>query len=152
MLQSNSFCGQPLFSQLTELVNKPSFNHLVKEYDADRYCKRCRAWEHFICMLYCIMNNCTSLREVTQGIAAYGDKLNHLGITYTPPRSTFSEANAGRSEELFGAVYGKLYKDFKATLADSQSENELLKCIFIIDSTTISLFKAIMKCVGRKIS
>ena len=96
------------------------------------------------------MNNCTSLREVTQGIAAYGDKLNHLGITYTPPRSTFSEANTRRDEKFFGAVYTKLYNHYKSTLADSQTENELLKRIFIIDSTTISLFKAIMKCVGRK--
>ena len=96
------------------------------------------------------MNNCTSLREVTQGIAAYGDKLNHLGLTYTPPRSTFSEANARRAEAFFGAVYCKLYRHYKTTLADSQTSNELLKRIFIIDSTTISLFKAIMKCVGRK--
>lgn len=150
MLQSNSFSGQPVFSQITGLINKASFNHLVKQHDADRYCKRCGAWEHFICMLYCIMNNCTSLREVTQGIAAYGDKLNHLGITYTPPRSTFSEANARRPEDFFGKVYGQLYRHYKSTLADSQTDNELLKRIFIIDSTTISLFKAIMKCVGRK--
>lgn len=150
MLQSNSFSGQPVFSQITGLINKTSFKHLVNEHNADRYCKRCGAWEHFICMLYCIMNNCTSLREVTQGIAAYGDKLNHLGITYTPPRSTFSEANARRDEKFFGAVYAKLYHHYKSTLADSQTENELLKRIFIIDSTTISLFKAIMKCVGRK--
>lgn len=150
MLQNNSFSGQPVFSQITGLINKASFNHLVKVHDADRYCKRCGAWEHFICMLYCIMNNCTSLREVTQGIAAYGDKLNHLGISYTPPRSTFSEANARRTEAFFGEVYGKLYRHYKSTLADSQTDNELLKRIFIIDSTTISLFKAIMKCVGRK--
>lgn len=150
MLQNNSFSGQPVFSQITGLINKVSFNHLVKVHDADRYCKRCGAWEHFICMLYCIMNNCTSLREVTQGIAAYGDKLNHLGISYTPPRSTFSEANARRTEAFFGEVYGKLYRHYKSTLADSQTDNELLKRIFIIDSTTISLFKAIMKCVGRK--
>jgi len=150
MLQNNSFSGQPVFSQITGLINKQSFNKLVSQYDADRYGKRCGAWEHFICMLYCIMNNCTSLREVTQGIAAYGDKLNHLGITYTPPRSTFSEANARRAESFFGAVYGKLYKHYQSILADSQKENELLKHIFIIDSTTISLFKAIMKCVGRK--
>ncbi|GAC1662292.1 MAG: IS4 family transposase [Flavisolibacter sp.] len=96
------------------------------------------------------MNNCTSLREVTQGIAAYGDKLNHLGINYTPPRSTFSEANARRSEEFFGAVYQKLYGHYKSGLSDSQNQNELLKRLFIIDSTTISLFKAILKCVGRK--
>jgi hypothetical protein len=150
MLQSNSFSGQPVFSQIVGLINKASFSHLVKEHDADRYCKRCGAWEHFICMLYCIMNNCTSLREVTQGIAAYGDKLNHLGLTYTPPRSTFSEANARRAEAFFGAVYAKLYRHYRDTLADSPIENELLKRIFIIDSTTIGLFKAIMKCVGRK--
>lgn len=150
MIQSNSFSGQPVFSQITGLINKASFNHLVKEHDADRYSKQCGAWEHFICMLYCIMNNCMSLREVTHGIAAYGDKLNHLAITYTPPRSTLSDANARRAESFFGAVYGKLYKDFKSTLSDSQNKNELLKRIFIIDSTTISLFKAIMKCVGRK--
>lgn len=150
MLQSNSFSGQPVFSQITGLINKASFNALVREYDANRYCKKCGAWEHFISMTYCIMNNCTSLREVTQGIAAYGDKLNHLGITYTPPRSTLSEANARRNEAFFGKLYSKLYAQYKTGLADSQTENELLKRIFIIDSTTISLFKAIMKCVGRK--
>lgn len=150
MIQSNSFSGQPVFAQLAGLINKPSFNHLVKEQDADRYCKRCKSWEHFICMLYCIMNNCTSLREVTQGIAAYGDKLNHLGVTYTPPRSTLSDANCTRNENFFGELYAKLYRHYKSTLSDSQTSNELLKRIFIIDSTTISLFKAILKCVGRK--
>ena len=150
MLQNNTFSGQPVFSQIIGLINKSSFNRLVKEHDADRYCKRCGAWEHMICMLYCIMNNCTSLREVTQGIAAYGDKLNHLGLTYTPPRSTFSDANGRRSESFFGKVYDKLYQRYKRLLSDSQSKNELLKRLYIIDSTTISLFKAIMKCVGRK--
>ena len=150
MLQSNGFSGQPVFSQITGLINRNSFKQVVQQYDADRYCKRFGSWDHFICMLYCIMKNCTSLREVTQGIAAYGDKLNHVGITYTPPRSTFSEANARRTEAFFGAIYGKLYQQYKASLSDSQTENELLKRIFIIDSSTISLFKAIMKCVGRK--
>ena len=150
MIQSTSFSGQPVFAQLAGLISKASFNHLVKEHNADRYCKRCKSWEHFICMLYCIMNNCTSLREVTHSIAAYGDKLNHVGLTYTPPRSTLSDANQRRDESFFGEVYKKLYKHYKAGLSDSQSSNELLKRIFIIDSTTISLFKAIMKCVGRK--
>lgn len=150
MLQNTSFSGQPVFAQLVGLINKSSFNHLVKEQDGDRYCKRCKSWEHFICMLYCIMNNCTSLREVTQGIAAYGDKLNHLGINYTPPRSTLSDANCKRNESFFAALYARLYRHYKDGLSDSQSSNELLKRIFIIDSTTISLFKAILKCVGRK--
>lgn len=150
MLQNTSFSGQPVFAQITGLINKASFNHLVKEHQSDYYSKRCKSWEHLICMLYCIMNNCTSLREVTHGIAAYGDKLNHLGLTYTPPRSTLSDANCTRSEKFFGEVYKKLYSHFSSSLSDSQTSNELLRRIFIIDSTTISLFKAIMKCVGRK--
>jgi len=148
MLQNNSFSGQPVFSQVVGLINRSHFNNLVQQHDANRYCKRCGAWEHFICMLYCIMNNCTSLREVTQGIAAYGDKLNHLGVTYTPPRSTFSEANARRDEAFFGDVYKKLYQHYKNILSDSQADKELLRRIFIIDSCTVSLFKAILKCMG----
>lgn len=101
-------------------------------------------------MLYCIMNNCTSLREVTHGIAAYGDKLNHLGLTYTPPRSTLSDANVNRSEAFFGLLYRKLYQRYRELLSDSQKDKALLKRIFLIDSSTIGLFKAIMKCVGRK--
>ncbi|CAN5155428.1 IS4 family transposase [soil metagenome] len=150
MLKSTTFSGQPVFAQLTGLINRSTFNTLVDQHNADRYSKRCKSWEHLICMLYCIMNNCTSLREVTHGIAAYGDKLNHLGLTYTPPRSTLSDANVTRSEKFFGALYNKLYLRYKELLSDSHPDKELLKRLFLIDSTTISLFKAIMKCVGRK--
>lgn len=150
MLKSTNFSGQPVFAQITGMISRSSFSTLVKQQDADRYCKRCKSWEHLISMLYCIMNNCTSLREVTQGIAAYGDKLNHLGLNYTPPRSTLSDANIRRSEVFFGLLYQKLYQRYQELLSDSGKDKALLKRIFLIDSTTISLFKAIMKCVGRK--
>lgn len=90
------------------------------------------------------------MREVTQGIAAYGDKLNHLGLSYTPPRSTLSDANVHLSEVFFGLLCQKLYQRYQELLSDSGKDKALLKRIFLIDSTTISLFKAIMKCVGRK--
>ena len=127
MLQNRSFSGQSVFAQLAGLINKASFSHIVKKQQADYYCKRCKSWEHFICMLYCIVKNCTSLREVTHGIAAYEDKLNHLGLTYTPPPSTLSDAKCTRSEKFFGEVYKKLYNNYKASLSDSQTSNELLK-------------------------
>jgi hypothetical protein len=43
-----------------------------------------------------------------------------------------------------------LFSYYNNISADGQHVNELLKRIFIIDSTTTSLFKAIMKCVGLK--
>ena len=150
MLKGTTFSGQPVFAQLIGMINRSTFASLVKEHNADHYSKRCKSWEHLMCMLYCVMNNCTSLREVTHGIAAYGDKLNHLGITYTPPRSTLSDSNTTRDEMFFGALYNKLYQRYRELLSDSHPNKELLKRVFLIDSTTISLFKAIMKCVGRK--
>lgn len=150
MLKGTTFSGQPVFAQLVGMINRSTFSSLVKEHKADHYSKRCKSWEHLICMLYCVMNNCTSLREVTHGIAAYGDKLNHLGVNYTPPRSTLSDSNTTRDEMFFGALYTKLYQRYRELLSDSHPNKELLKRVFLIDSTTISLFKAIMKCVGRK--
>ena len=132
------------------MINRSTFATLVKEHNADHYCKRCKSWEHLMCMLYCIINNCISLREVTHGIVAYGDKLNHVGVNYTPPRSTLSDANASMSEVFFGALCNKLYQRYNELLSDSHPVKELLKRVFLIDSTTISLFKAIIKCVGRK--
>ncbi|CAN5269547.1 hypothetical protein BH09BAC1_BH09BAC1_26610 [soil metagenome] len=149
MLQNKTFSGQPVFSQLVGLINKQAFNRLAESRCADRYTKKCGAWEHLVAMLYCVMSNCTSLREVTQGLAAYGDKLNHLGLDYTPPRSTLSDANARRDESFFGAAYAKLYASCSGLLSDSHAGNELLRRTFLIDSTTISLFKAILKCAGR---
>ena len=90
------------------------------------------------------------MREVTHGIAAYGDKLNHLGLPYTPPRGTLSDANVNRSEAFFGLLYQKLCKRYGELLSDSQKNKALLKLIFLIESTTVNLFKAVMKCVGRK--
>jgi Domain of unknown function (DUF4372) len=79
--KGTTFSGQPVFAQLTRLIDRSTFAILVKEHGADHYCKRCNSWEHLISMLYGIMNNFTSLREITHGITTYGDKLNHLGIS-----------------------------------------------------------------------
>ena len=62
----------------------------------------------------------------------------------------FSDANVNRSEAFFGLLYQKLYQRYRELLSDSQKDKELLKRVFLVDSTTISLFKAIMKCVRRK--
>lgn len=126
MLKGTTFSGQPVFSQLTGMISRSSFATLVKKHNSDHYSKWCKSWEHLMCMLYCIMNNCTSLREVTHGIAAYGDKLNHLGIDYTPPRSTLSDANITRSEKFFGAVYDKLYQRYKELFSDGIKVHTML--------------------------
>ena len=44
----------------------------------------------------------------------------------------------------------KLYQNYSGFLSDSRLSKVDLKRLFIVDSTTISLFKAILKGAGRK--
>jgi hypothetical protein len=51
---------------------------------------------------------------------------------------------------FFEEIYNNLLKKYSFILSDSRIQIALGKNIKIVDSTTISLFKDILKCVGRK--
>jgi hypothetical protein len=61
-----------------------------------------------------------------------------------------ADANKGRKVEFFQEIYNNLLEKHSFVLSDSRIEIALGKKIKIVDSTTISLFKDILKCVGRK--
>ncbi|MEL7221741.1 MAG: DUF4372 domain-containing protein, partial [Bacteroidota bacterium] len=62
------FTGQPIFSQLINLIPQPIINGSVIESDSDRYYKRFKSVDHLVTMLYCIFHKCTSIREVVTGM------------------------------------------------------------------------------------
>lgn len=74
-------------------------------------------------------------------------RLQSLGITYLPARSTLSEANMRRSYQTFEQIYYALYKLYRDFLPDSR-QDKLSRRLVIIDSTTISLFQEILKGTG----
>jgi hypothetical protein len=98
-------------------------------------------------MLYAVFNNCTSIRELTSGLLAWEHRIRHLGVDYFPRRSTFSDANNRRSEEVFGKIYELLYKRYRHILPDSRKDKS--SRLYIADSTTISLFQEVMRNAGR---
>jgi len=77
-------------------------------------------------------------------------KTRHFQLEHIPFRSTLGDANQFRNAEVFGFIYHKLLKKYSGFISDSRIKNVINKQIEIFDSTTISLFKDIMKCVGRK--
>src|SRR5208282_2105378 len=54
-----------------------------------------------------------------------------------------------RDEAVFGRVYQKLLRYYKPVLSDSRLNYVWMNRLDVIDSTTISLFKDILECVGR---
>lgn len=148
MNKSNHFTGQPIFSQIISLIPRAQLSALSRTHQSDRYCKKFKTYEHLVTMLYAVMSKCTSIREVTTGLMACGRKLNHLGMTYYPRKSTLSDANGRRDAKVFEDLYGVLYKKYGKCLPDSRIKNWESK-LYIFDATTISLFQEILKNAGR---
>lgn len=76
-------------------------------------------------------------------------KTKHFQLQNLPYRSTLSDANKRRNPEVFADIYNDLLKKYKDTISDSRIKSVINKQIKLFDSTTISLFKDILKCTGR---
>lgn len=148
MHKNTFFTGQPIFNQLLSLIPRPVVARLVRQHQTDRYCKKFRSYDHLITMLYCTLHQCNSLREVITGMQASASRLRHLGLLFTPRRSTLSDANERRSAVFFEDLYHLIYKRYYGDLPDSLKGKHLIDKLFIIDSTIISLFSTVMKSTG----
>lgn len=148
MSKDEYFTGQPIFTQVLSLIKRSKIQRLAKSHESDKYYKKFKTYDHLVTMLYTIYQRCTSLREVTTGMQASMHKLNHLGMTYCPRRSTLSEANANRNHKVFEAIYMSLFRRYRKSLPDSRVRNSWIDKLYIIDSTTIKLFSEILKANG----
>lgn len=100
-------------------------------------------------MLFVSLEGYNSIREIILGLLANAHKLSHLGLSYLVKRSTFSDANKRRSSKVFGDIYLSVYRKHASSLSDSRLSDADMKRLYIMDSTTITLFKDILKGVGR---
>lgn len=153
MGKSTHFIGQPLYSQVINLLDKRKVFQISQLLGGERYVKRFNVWVHLVVMLYAVIKRFDSLREITTSLLADTHKLAHLGINFKIGRSTLADANARRSEKIFEAIYRQLYATYHTYLSSDsrrKSTPKWMDKLKIIDSTTISLFSnLIFKGVGR---
>lgn len=147
MSKSSFFTGQPVFNQILNFIPRASIDKIVAEHGADKYYKSFKTYDHLVTILYAVFNQCTTLREVTTGLLAWEHRINHLGIKTPPRRSTISDANKDRSEKVFEDIYFDLLKRYKDILPDSRKKSRKNN-LYIFDSTSIALFKEILKGSG----
>ena len=117
--------------------------------------KRFDGYQHIVVMLFGILKHFDSLRELEIGMKAEAHKLGHLGMNYLLRRSTFAEANIRRSQEFFASVYAYLLEKYAKFLADSRPSKcykgqthepkDWENLLYMMDSTTITLFDNILK-------
>ncbi|MFT6338213.1 MAG: hypothetical protein ACJATI_004985 [Halioglobus sp.] len=150
MSKSTHFSGQPILAQLLELLDKGKIASIVSDQKSDRYYKKFKTYEHLVTMMFACLSNSVALRELSTSMMACEGRLNHLGIDYSPKRSTISDGNKNRSSSVFESIYQSLYTKYGFVLSDSVNTEKLPKGLKLADSTTIGLFKEILKTSGRK--
>jgi IS4 transposase len=149
MDKSTYFYGNSVFGQLTSLIEDNIISVNTRKHKADRYIKRFKAKDHLVSMLFCVFSKCSSLREVSGGMLGLSGKTKHFKLENLPYRSTLSDANQRRSCDFFCDLYHDLLKKYSYVISDSRVKQVIQKQVKIFDSTTISLFKDILKCTGR---
>ena len=152
MGKNKYFSTKSVFGQLISLIDDSMIDKAVKKYDSDRYVKRFKCKDHLFSMVFCCLEKCNSLREVSGGMVGLSGKEETVRINHLPKKSTLADANMGRKVEFFEEVYNNLLEIHSSVLSESRIEIALKKKVKIVDSTTISMFKDILKCVGRKSS
>jgi Transposase DDE domain/Domain of unknown function (DUF4372) len=150
MGKNKYFSTKSVFGQLISLLDDSMISKSVAKHNSDRYVKHFKSQDHLFSMLFCCLEKCNSLREVSSGMLGLSGKEETVRINHLPKKSTLADANKTRKVEFFEEVYNKLLKKFSYILSDTRVEIALGKKVKIVDSTTIGLFKDILKCVGRK--
>ena len=62
--------GQPLFSQVINLLDKAKLLQISREQGGGHYTKRFTVWVHLVVMPYTVIRRFDSLREITTSLLA----------------------------------------------------------------------------------
>ena len=150
MSEGKKFIGQPVLSQILDVIPGSIINEANRKHKSNRYYKKLPLRVHLVSLLYGVFSYCNGLRELCEGMLACEGKLTHLGLDKAPARSTISDANTKRSYQVFETMYYELLKKYHSFISDSRLKGLSIRNLKIIDSTTIRLFSEILSGVGRK--
>lgn len=149
MSEVRIFVGQPVLSQILDVIPNSLIHKSSRKHQSNRYYKRLPFRVHLVSLLYGVFSYCNGLRELSEGLLACEGKLSHLGLDKAPARSTLSDANNNRDYRVFESVYYGLLSKYHSFISDSRLKGLSIRNLKVIDSSTIQLFSDILRGVGR---
>lgn len=149
MSKTIHFFGNSVFGQMISLIDSKFITDSSKACNSDGYKKKFTTKNHLISKLFCAFAKCTSLSKVSGAMLRLAGKTNHFQLNHISKKSTLGGAIQTRDAEVFGKAYHKLLGKYSHVFSYSRVKDVINKQIEIFDSTTISLFKDVLKCVGR---
>lgn len=108
--------GIPVFGEVIKLLNKQEITKIAEKTGANRYSKRLDAYQHLVILLYAVIGQLESLRDIELAFLPMAHCIQQFGLSYMVRRSTLSDANSRRSPQFFENVYNALYAQFSPLL------------------------------------
>jgi len=133
------YTGRLVFSQLMDHLPLHTFRRQVKHYQGDRYAKRFRCMDQFLCMAFAQLTYRESLRDIETCLRAHRSKLYHMGIRSNMARSTLADANDSRDWRIYADFAHSLISIARRLYADEDFGVELDTTAYALDSTTVDL-------------
>jgi hypothetical protein len=106
---------------------------MIRQRDADKYCKRFGHRLHLVAMLYAQLSGATGLRSIESGFNSHKAHHHHLGADRIK-RSTLADANENRATDVFRDTAAWLMGKVSRKLR--QEGKELM---YLLDSTSLTL-------------
>lgn len=112
-----------LFRHMVALFNRVQLNNLASEHHAEWYKKGFNNWDHFIAMLFCLMAHDKILREISDGLSCFLEKLCHLSVKNASSKYTLSYDNVYRPWKMYRVNFYKTLDKYKVAGAGTISSN-----------------------------
>lgn len=80
MDKDKSFAGQPVLSQILDVIPSSLINKACRKHQSNLYYKKLSLRTHLVSLLYGVFSYCNDLREMCEGLLACEGKLLHCRI------------------------------------------------------------------------
>ena len=141
--------GQPVIAQILKCLGKKEVEAIVRQHQSDRYVKKLSTYNYVVALLFGVMSFCHSIRDLVLLLASEQNKLLHLSIDYKVSRTSFARVNGSKNPKVLEDIYMSLLGRFACFLRDSRLCKAAVEKLYALDSTTITLFCAILKGTGK---
>jgi len=111
---------------------------LTQKYQTDRYSKKLTTWSQLLVHLYSAVSGKGSIRPLLDNFNCLKHQFYHLNVKAPVKRSTFSDANQLRDNQLFKELFDTIYLRY-ATQLPRKIKQRIRHQIKLIDSTYFSL-------------
>ena len=96
-----------VFASMLRHLSRSEFENAVSGYNGDFKIRVLSCWDLFKAMLYALISNCFSVREIEMSMRVNGSRLYHAGLKQIK-RSTFCDALERRKHDIFKSVFHHL--------------------------------------------